>query len=68
MTKREAIIISAYTGYLLCSFDEVHAYVEEKLGRHVLTHELVSLHVSNEIAEKVRPDLMSILPLEGDAT
>ncbi|MCD7733965.1 MAG: hypothetical protein LUH48_02315 [Clostridiales bacterium] len=40
MTKREAAIVSAYTGILLGSFSDFHAYLEEKLNRPVYTHEI----------------------------
>lgn len=39
ITKREAAIVSAYTGILLGSFEELQAYVEELLGRPVWTPE-----------------------------
>lgn len=32
MTKREAAIVSAYTGYLIGEFKDYHAYVEEIMG------------------------------------
>lgn len=35
MTKQERIIVSAYTGFLMCDFSDVHKYIEEKLGRSV---------------------------------
>lgn len=40
MTHKEAIAISAYTGFCFAPFDEVHQFIEEILGRPVLTHEL----------------------------
>lgn len=39
VTKREAAIISAYTGILLSDFSELHKYAEEKLDRSISTHE-----------------------------
>ena len=36
MTEKEKIIVSAYTGYLMCDFDKVHQYIEQKLGRPVM--------------------------------
>lgn len=39
MNKREAAVISAYTGILCCEFSTVHEYAEEALGRPVFTHE-----------------------------
>ena len=40
MTKQERIIVSAYTGFLMCDYDDLHKYIEEKVGRPVWTHEL----------------------------
>lgn len=40
MTKQEKIIVSAYTGTLMCDFSDVHEYIEKKLGRPVFTHEM----------------------------
>ena len=40
MTLDEKIVVSAYTGYLMCDFNEVHRYIENLLGRPVFTHEL----------------------------
>ena len=40
MTKWEKVVISAYTGVLMCDFDDLHKYIEDKLGRPVWTHEL----------------------------
>lgn len=49
MTKQEKIVVSAYTGVLMCDFDDLHEYIEDKLGRSVWTHELASEAVSAEI-------------------
>ena len=38
MTKREAAIITAYTGILIGKFNDFHKYIEEKAGRGVYTH------------------------------
>lgn len=40
MTKREAAIVSAYTGIMLGKFSDMLGYIEEILGRPVHTHEL----------------------------
>lgn len=40
MTYLERIIVSAYTGYLMCDFPDMHKYIEDKLGRPVWTHEM----------------------------
>lgn len=64
MTEKEKIIVSAYTGYLMCDFDKVHQYIEQKLGLPVYTHELSSLNVQNEIMNKVRDDFLSLCDSE----
>lgn len=58
MTKREAAIVSAYTGYLIGEFSDFHAYVEEIMGRPVFTHELPS--IAKELKDKSKKDFMSI--------
>lgn len=60
MTKHEKIVVSAYTGVLMCNFDELHKYVEEKLGRPVWTHEFASTDIQNEIKDKVRADFLAL--------
>lgn len=40
MTKQERLIVSAYTGVLMCDFSEFQTYVEQLLQRPVFTHEL----------------------------
>lgn len=40
MTKQEKVIVSAYTGVLMCDFADLHEYIEKIMGRPVWTHEL----------------------------
>lgn len=62
MTKEEAILLSAYTGYLLVSdFAKVHKFCEETFGRPILTHEFADNDVQNEIREKLRPQIMELV-------
>ncbi|MBP5545194.1 MAG: hypothetical protein ILM98_14050 [Kiritimatiellae bacterium] len=62
MTLREKVIVSAYTGYLMCDFSEVQKYVQEKMGRPVWTHEMASSNTAFhlELHEKVKPDFLEI--------
>lgn len=60
MTKHEAIVVSAYTGFLMCDFNDMHEYIEKKLGRPIWTHELAFDLVQDEIHEKVKPDFLKI--------
>lgn len=56
MTLHEKVVLSAYTGILMCDFSEVHKYIEKLLGRPVWTHELASEALWSEIKEKAKPD------------
>ena len=60
MNEQERIIVSAYTGYLMCDFDKVHEYIEKKLGRPVWTHELTYKNVWEEIRNATKDDFMSL--------
>lgn len=40
MNKREAAVISAYTGILIGSFSDLHEYIEEVFERSVWTSEM----------------------------
>ena len=60
MTNHEAIVVSAYTGFLMCDFGYVQEYIEKKLGRPVWTHEFADKNIWEEIREKIRPDFVKI--------
>jgi hypothetical protein len=60
MTKREAAIISAYTGFLLGDFSAFHEYVEEILERPIFSHEMGSKVVWEKIKEKSKTDFIEI--------
>ena len=64
MTKQEKIIVSAYTGVLMCDFGDVHEYVEEKLGRPIFTHEFADKDIQKEIKEKSKEDFLKICSQE----
>ena len=62
VTKSEAILISAYTGFLLTqNFDEVHKFCEELLGRYIWTHEFAREEVWVEIREKCKPMVAKLI-------
>ena len=60
MTTAEKIVVSAYTGYLMCDFDLMHQYIEKVMGRPVYVHELGSETFNHELMEKVKPDFLKI--------
>ena len=57
MTKREAAIVSAYTGYLIGEFSDFQAYVKEIMGRPIFTQ---LPKIVDELKEKSKKDFMSI--------
>jgi len=60
MTKREAAIVSAYTGYLCGDFNKLHKYIEELMERPVFTHELGSKVLAEEIQKRATKDFLSL--------
>lgn len=58
MTKREAAIITAHTGFLMGNFDDFIKYVEELYNRPVPIDE--ALDLLDEIKEKSKIDFISI--------
>lgn len=62
MTREEAILLSAYTGFLLVpDFSEVHKFCEDTLGRPIWTHEFADDDVQKEIQEKLRPQIVELV-------
>ena len=60
MTDRERLVVSAYTGILMCDFGEFQAYVEELLGRPVFPHEMGTPDVWEKIKKKSHDEFMSL--------
>jgi len=60
LTKDQALIISVYTGVLLCdNFSDLHEYIEKLAGRPVFTHEMGNTKLMDELKEKVKPILIN---------
>ena len=67
MTKRESLIISAYTGYMVCKeFSDLHEFIEEVMKRPVFTHELACEQFNSELREKLKPKIVGLIEnIEG---
>lgn len=62
MTHTEAVLISAYTGFLLTkNFADVHKFCEDLLGRPIWTHEFANKEVQKEIHEKCKPMILEMI-------
>jgi hypothetical protein len=63
LTKEQAIIISAYTGFLICDFGDMHAEVEKRVGRPVWTHEFGNKQFADvTVRELFKDDFVALAP------
>jgi len=53
-------VVSAYTGILCVDFPSFHEYVEKIMGRGVMTHELGTERITNEIRERSHSDFLEL--------
>jgi len=61
LSLKDRLILSAYTGVLMCEVEELNKSVEETLGRPVFTHEWATGGtVQEELREKLKPEFMRI--------
>jgi len=60
LTKHQAMVVGAYTGFLCGSFSDLHDYIEKKLGRPVFTHEMGIEEVRKEIEQAAKADFLAI--------
>lgn len=60
MTYQECVIVSAYTGVLMCDFADLQNYISEKLGEPIWTHELANKAILEKIKAAVKPDFMAL--------
>lgn len=60
MTKQEKVIVSAYTGVLMCDFADLQSTLKRIMGRPVWTHELAFHDIMQEIKAKSKEDFMNL--------
>lgn len=63
MIDREKAIVEAYTGFVMLTGDKIgifYKYVEEKLGRPIMTHELASKEVQEAIRNAAWDDFVEL--------
>lgn len=62
MTHKEAVILSAYTVFLLVrDFKDVHRFCEKLLGRAIFTHEFADPKFMGKIRTKCEPLVEEII-------
>lgn len=62
LTKEQSVVISAYTGFLICEFSDMHEYIERIMDRPVLVHEMASEKTMAEIREAAKEDFIALAP------
>ena len=60
MKKIEKVIVSAYTGVLMCKFSDMHEYAEKILKRPIYTHEFATEELAKELKEASKADFIAI--------
>ena len=60
LTKEQAVVISAYTGYLMVPFAEMHADIERRLGHPVFTASLASKETRKTVMSLYRNDFIDL--------
>jgi hypothetical protein len=60
LTKEQAAIIGAYTGFTAGPFGDIQEYAEKILGRSVWTHEFADRALMEELKAAAKPDFLSI--------
>lgn len=62
LTKEQAAIIAAYTGYHMGNFSAMQDLAESVMGRPVFTHEFGQPTFAQELHEKVAPLFLALCP------
>ncbi len=62
LTKEQGIVLTAYTGTLMCHIADFQEEIEKRLGRDVLTHEFCRTELWDELKTVYHEDFMELLP------
>jgi len=60
LTKEQAAIIGAYTGFSAGPFADIQEYAERVFGRPIWTHEFADKALSEELRAKAKPDFLAL--------
>jgi len=61
LTMEQAIVVSAYTGVLMCPLYKMHEEIERRLGRPVWSHQMPSIY-ETEIRPAFKDDFLAMYP------
>lgn len=60
LTKEQAAIVGAYTGFAAGPFDAIHEYASKKMGRPVWSHEFSDKAFCEKLREASKSDFLAI--------
>lgn len=60
LTREQAAIVGAYTGVLCSAFSDLHALIEQLVGRPVFTHELADPMMKELIRDRAKARFLAI--------
>lgn len=66
MTKREKLIVSAYTEVLMVDFNTFSKFVDDLLGYPTFTHEFGNEEFTKKLKEAVKEEFMQLCMSEDD--
>ena len=61
MTRKEAAVFSAYTGFLCGPFEDLQSYADKLFNRPTWTHEFGNLAFATELNRLAKPDFIAIV-------
>lgn len=61
LTKEQAAIIGAYTGFTAGPFADIHEYAERILKRSIFTHEFAREALTEELRAASKQDFLSLV-------
>jgi hypothetical protein len=67
LTKEQAAIVGAFTGYLAGPFSDMHEYIERVMERPVWTHELAEKAFCEQLRNAAKSDFLAMV-YEGKPT
>lgn len=63
LTKEQALLVSAYTGFLCVNdFSEVHEFAEKAMERPVFTHEFADPEFYKDLRSVLRAEFLQLVP------
>lgn len=60
MTKYEAAVVTAYTGFMLGDFSDFHEYAEKLMGYPIFTHQFGNADFAKQIKDAAKPDFVKL--------